>query len=220
MSALRERVLRVMRLRGFSPRTVQNYLGRYSHKVAISDHRILSLENGIVTYTWHDRDDGNKEKTDRLPVEEFTRRFCYHILPPGFQKIRYYGWLSAAKRQSNPHSALPLQPAAPSNTFYRQKRRGNPLTTPTQTVYPRLTRHKTLFVGASKKGEQSDKESIHCICVNRVVYGNSIHTPCRGKKRCAEYRYAKRTGQTCLGSRSQSNQDQISFATPREKGIH
>jgi len=92
------------------PETALDYLGRYSHKVAISDHRIVSLKNGIVTYTWRDRssprgyapasrDDDNKQKLDRLPVEEFTKRFCYHILPPGFQNIRYYGWLSAAKRK-------------------------------------------------------------------------------------------------------------------------
>jgi len=76
-----------------------DYLGRYTHKVAISDHRILSIKNGQVTYSWRDRDDDNTEKFDTIPVEEFTKRFCYHILPKGFQKVRYYGWLSAAKRK-------------------------------------------------------------------------------------------------------------------------
>ena len=85
-----------------------DYLGRYTHKVAIGDHRIVSLEEGVVTYTWRDRNDHNHQKLDRLPVEEFTKRFCYHILPPGFQKIRYYGWLSAAKRKG----ALPAIRAA------------------------------------------------------------------------------------------------------------
>lgn len=77
-----------------------DYLGRYTHKVAVSDHRILSLQDGMVRYTWRDRDDQNKTKTDQLPAEEFTRRFCTHILPGGFVKIRYYGWLSAAKRKT------------------------------------------------------------------------------------------------------------------------
>lgn len=85
-----------------------DYLGRYTHKVAISDYRILSLNDGGVTYTWRDRADGNTVKTDRLPAEEFTRRFCAHILPEGFVKIRYYGWLSAAKRDT----ALPAIRAA------------------------------------------------------------------------------------------------------------
>jgi hypothetical protein len=77
-----------------------DYLGRYTHKVAITDHRIVAFKGGLVTYTWRDRDEHNKIKTDQLPAEEFTKRFCYHILPKGFQKVRYYGWLSAAKRQS------------------------------------------------------------------------------------------------------------------------
>lgn len=81
------------------PETALDYLGRYTHKVAISDHRILALANGEVTYAWRDRDDNNTLKSDHIPVEEFTRRFCYHILPKGFQKVRYYGWLSAAKRK-------------------------------------------------------------------------------------------------------------------------
>jgi hypothetical protein len=88
--------------------TALEYLGRYTHKVAISDHRIQSLENGAVTYTWRDRNDGNTVKLDRLPVEEFTRRFSSHILPKGLQKIRYYGWLSAARRKT----ALPAIRAA------------------------------------------------------------------------------------------------------------
>ena len=85
-----------------------DYLGRYTHKVAISDHRILSFDDGVVTYTWRDRQDDNTVKTDQLPAEEFTKRFCSHILPKGFSKIRYYGWLSAAKRKT----ALPAIRAA------------------------------------------------------------------------------------------------------------
>ncbi len=83
------------------PETALDYLGRYTHKVAISDHRIKTLKNGMVTYTWRDRDDDNKQKLDQIPAEEFTKRFCYHVLPKGFQKVRYYGWLSAAKRKTS-----------------------------------------------------------------------------------------------------------------------
>lgn len=77
-----------------------DYLGRYTHRVAISDHRIVSFKNGVVTYTWRDRKDNNTVKPDRLPAKAFTKRFCAHILPKGFVKIRYYGWLSAAKRKT------------------------------------------------------------------------------------------------------------------------
>ena len=75
------------------------YLGRYTHKVAISDHRIKAFRKGMVTYTWRDRKDNNKEKRDTISAESFTKRFCYHILPTGFKKIRFYGWLSAPKRK-------------------------------------------------------------------------------------------------------------------------
>ena len=90
------------------PQSALDYLGRYTHKVAISDHRILALENGVVSYAWRDRDDDSKIKTDQLPAEKFTRRFCAHILPPGFVKIRYFGWLSAPRRKR----ALPAIRAA------------------------------------------------------------------------------------------------------------
>ena len=81
------------------PAKALEYLARYTHKVAISDSRIKSIENGRVTYTWRDRADNNTEKPDTIPIEEFTKRFCYHILPERFHKIRYGGWMSAARRK-------------------------------------------------------------------------------------------------------------------------
>jgi len=77
------------------------YIGRYTHKVGISDYRISSLKHGVVTFSWRDRDDNNQIKYAKLPAMEFTKRFAYHILPKGFHKIRYYGWLSAANRTTN-----------------------------------------------------------------------------------------------------------------------
>lgn len=81
------------------PAKALEYLARYTHKVAISDSRIQKIENGSVTYTWRDRKDDNKEKPDAITVEEFTKRFCYHILPERFHKIRYGGWMSAPRRK-------------------------------------------------------------------------------------------------------------------------
>ncbi len=71
--------------------TVVSYLGRYTHRAAISNDRILSLENGRVTFRWRDYAHGNQEKLMTLDASEFIRRFLLHILPAGFRKIRHYG---------------------------------------------------------------------------------------------------------------------------------
>lgn len=76
------------------PKQVLKYLGRYTHKIAISNSRILKYEDGKVSFTWKDYKDGAKSKIMILKVEEFIRRFLLHILPSGFFKIRYYGIFS------------------------------------------------------------------------------------------------------------------------------
>ena len=82
------------------PTQALEYVARYTHKVAIADSRIKALRDGRVTYTWLDRSEGNIEKTETIPAALFTRRFLAHILPSGFHKIRYFGWMSAANRKS------------------------------------------------------------------------------------------------------------------------
>jgi len=67
------------------------YLGRYTHRVAISNNRIAKLENGLVSFRWRDYKDHNRMKTMSLTAEEFIRRFLMHVLPSGFRKIRHYG---------------------------------------------------------------------------------------------------------------------------------
>lgn len=76
------------------------YVARYTHKVAIGDSRIKAIRDGQVTYSWRDRSEDNIEKTETIPVEVFTRRFLAHILPDGFHKIRYFGWMTAVNRQA------------------------------------------------------------------------------------------------------------------------
>ena len=76
------------------PRKLLDYLGRYTHRVAISNHRLLSCENRQVEFSYRDRADGDRRKTTSLPAEEFIRRFLLHILPPGFMRIRHYGFLA------------------------------------------------------------------------------------------------------------------------------
>ena len=73
---------------------VIEYLGRYSHKIAISNHRIKRIGDGQVTFTYKDYADASKTKLMTLDAHEFLRRFCLHILPPYFYKIRHYGFLS------------------------------------------------------------------------------------------------------------------------------
>lgn len=79
---------------GSAARVVQ-YLGRYTHRVAISNHRILSAEGGRVTCRYKDYKDGQRHKTMTLPAYEFIRRFLLHILPYRFTKIRHYGILAS-----------------------------------------------------------------------------------------------------------------------------
>jgi hypothetical protein len=74
---------------------VIRYLGRYTHRVAISNNRIISADNGYVTFKWRDYSDKNIVKTMTVTAVEFIRRFFLHVLPHGFRKIRHYGILSA-----------------------------------------------------------------------------------------------------------------------------
>jgi len=80
------------------PEYVLKYLARYTHRVAISNGRLLSLENGRVTFRWRDSRDHNQIKIMALDAVEFIRRFLLHILPSGFVKIRHFGFLSSRRR--------------------------------------------------------------------------------------------------------------------------
>lgn len=77
------------------PSQVIEYLGRYSHKIAISNHRIKNIENGKVSFSYKDYANASEQKLMTLDAVEFLRRFCLHILPPKFMKIRHYGFLAS-----------------------------------------------------------------------------------------------------------------------------
>lgn len=74
---------------------VVEYLGRYSHKIAVSNHRIKGVRDGKVTFSYKDYAHGSVTKLTTLDATEFLKRFCMHILPPKFVKIRHYGFLSS-----------------------------------------------------------------------------------------------------------------------------
>jgi hypothetical protein len=73
------------------PEQVLEYVGRYTHRVAISNNRILDIEDGKVRFQWKDYRGGGQQKPMTLDADEFIRRFLIHVLPSGFQRIRYYG---------------------------------------------------------------------------------------------------------------------------------
>lgn len=82
------------------PESVIEYLGRYTHRVAISNNRIVRLKDDHVTIKYRDYSDGDKIKDMELEASEFIRRFLLHVLPDQFFKIRYYGFLSARNRKT------------------------------------------------------------------------------------------------------------------------
>jgi hypothetical protein len=81
------------------PQQMVDYVGRYTHRVAISNHRIVDIENGQVKFNWRDYRDHNQLKIMTLSAEEFIRRFLLHVLPSGFHRIRYYGFLGNRYRK-------------------------------------------------------------------------------------------------------------------------
>jgi hypothetical protein len=80
---------------------VLQYLSRYTHRIAISNNRILKVEDGRVTYLWRDYADGDREKIMTLDANEFIRRFLLHVLPERYVKIRHFGLLANRKRKHN-----------------------------------------------------------------------------------------------------------------------
>jgi hypothetical protein len=101
---------------------VLRYLGAHTHRVAISNSRLVALADGNVTFRWRDSAHGNKKRLMKLAVDEFLRRFLLHLLPPGFVRIRNFGFLANRNRAT----LLPL---------YRQLLRGSEGTT-TSTAKP------------------------------------------------------------------------------------
>jgi predicted Zn-ribbon and HTH transcriptional regulator len=83
------------------PEQVLRYLGRYTHKIAISNSRLVSINDRQITFRWRDRSDNNTPKLMTLDALEFMRRFLLHVLPKGFMRIRHYGFLANAVRKKS-----------------------------------------------------------------------------------------------------------------------
>jgi len=101
------------------PAQVLKYLSRYTHRVAISNQRLLSVANGVVRFEYHDYADSDPHKELPLPAPEFLRRFLLHVVPKGFMRIRHYGTTANRRRQEKLArcrellGATPAPPAAP-----------------------------------------------------------------------------------------------------------
>jgi hypothetical protein len=113
------------------PEHALRYLGNYTHRVAISNHRLVALTNDEVTFRWRDSAHGNKKRLMTLPVDEFLRRFLLHLLPRGFVRIRNFGFLANRQRalmlplcfrllqttESVPVAAVALSPDRPHSPW-------------------------------------------------------------------------------------------------------
>jgi Putative transposase len=119
------------------PQPVLRYLGRYTHRVAISNHRLVSFDGEQVTFRWKDYARGNKKRLMTLSASEFLRRYVQHVLPHGFVRIRQFGFLANRHRSesivlirqllaSEPPSQPPIL-AAPCKAEWQCPRCGHPI---------------------------------------------------------------------------------------------
>jgi hypothetical protein len=96
------------------PEQVLDYLSRYTHRVAISNHRLRGVEDGRVTFAYRDRRAGNRLKQLTVPAEEFIRRFVLHVVPAGFCRVRHYGFLGNRVKEERLACCRRLLGAAPA----------------------------------------------------------------------------------------------------------
>ncbi len=112
------------------PEAVLAYLSRYTHRVAISNNRLISADANMVAFRWKDYriKHGGRQKVMRLETGEFIRRFLIHVLPNGFHRIRHYGFLASAKRKANIATIRAMIGAAPQPSEPEDAEASAPLT--------------------------------------------------------------------------------------------
>jgi Putative transposase/Transposase zinc-binding domain len=135
LASLRAREWWVYAKRPFGgPEQVLAYLGRYTHRVAISNHRLLALNDGNVTFSWKDYARGNQQRPMTLKTDEFIRRFLLHVLPRGFQRLRQFGFLANRRRREKLALCRQLLGSAAGQTVTNQ-----PLPSDYQSLYETVT---------------------------------------------------------------------------------
>ncbi|HWE18126.1 MAG TPA: IS91 family transposase [Hyphomicrobiaceae bacterium] len=98
------------------PEQVLAYLARYTHRIAISNRRLVAIDDSHVAFTWRDYAHGSAKKVMRLDAHEFLRRFLLHVLPDGFQRIRHYGFLANGHRRAKLAAIRRLLAVSPPST--------------------------------------------------------------------------------------------------------
>jgi len=180
------------------PEYVLQYLGRYTHRVAISNHRLVSFTGGKVTFRWRDSAHDNEQKLLTLTLDEFLRRFLLHLLPKGFVRIRNFGFLANRRRARFPAAMLSLawhgtraaggskcrlleRPLALSQVWWtdggRRKalRCGNPTSLPTMAHFCRMKRlSPTRILRASQRAL-----SFCALTQNKTPFSTSLTPPPR-----------------------------------------
>lgn len=131
------------------PQQVLNYVGRYTHRVAISNNRLVDMENGRVQFHWKDYRDDSKIKVMDLEADEFIRRFLLHVLPEGFQRIRYYGFLANRDRKKKLalcRQLLGMQSSSQTTSVKDYRERFQELTGRSLTLCPRCQKGQMVTI--------------------------------------------------------------------------
>jgi len=131
------------------PQQVLDYVGRYTHRVAISNNRLIDIDNGLVKFHWKDYRDNSQIKLMDLEADEFIRRFLLHVLPEGFQRIRYYGFLANRDRRKKLalcRQLLAMQTSSPTASIKDYRERYQELTGRSLTLCPRCQKGQMVIV--------------------------------------------------------------------------
>jgi Putative transposase/Transposase zinc-binding domain len=131
------------------PQQVLDYVGRYTHRVAISNNRLIDIDNGRVQFHWKDYRDDSQIKVMDLDADEFIRRFLLHVLPEGFQRIRYYGFLASRDRRKKLalcRQLLGMQTSSQTSLVKDYRERYQELTGRSLTLCPRCQQGQMLIV--------------------------------------------------------------------------
>ena len=131
------------------PQQVLDYVGRYTHRVAISNNRLIDIDNGRVKFHWKDYRDNSQIKVMDLEADEFIRRFLLHVLPEGFQRIRYYGFLANRDRRKKLalcRQLLGMQTSSQTTSIKDYRQRYQELTGRSLTLCPRCKKGQMVIV--------------------------------------------------------------------------
>jgi hypothetical protein len=154
------------------PEQVLAYLGRYTHRVAISNHRLLALQDGNVTFSWKDYARGNQQRSMTLKTDEFIRRFLLHVLPRGFQRIRQFGFLANRRRRYKLPLCRTLLGAAASPTITNP-----PLPRDYQSLYQTVTGQSLKQCPACRAGTMKLTQFLPPLSSAGVHYALHSHRP-------------------------------------------